>query len=79
MRTLLHWLSSKCARSSAGESNGFLIQEKVFALVFTGLRTVADARYFGHLAFAPRCAELRGFAAKNSPTVESDRERWTRY
>src|SRR5262249_49769657 len=41
-------LPSRCARSSAGESNGFLIQDRDFALVFTGLRTVADARCSPH-------------------------------
>jgi hypothetical protein len=39
------------------------------------LRTVADARYFGHLAFAARGAGLRSFAAKKFQTVENDRER----
>jgi hypothetical protein len=52
------------------ESNGFLIQERVFALVFTDLHTVADARYLSHFGFTPRCTELRGFAAKNFRTVE---------
>jgi hypothetical protein len=39
-------------------------------LVFTGLRTVADARCLSHLRFAPRCAELRGLTVKNFQTVE---------
>ena len=40
------------------------------------MRSIADARYFGGLQFAPRCAELRGFAAEISQTVENDRERF---
>ena len=40
------------------------------------MRSVADARCFGHSAFALRDAELRSFAAKNSQTVENDRETW---
>jgi hypothetical protein len=55
-------------------NNGFLIQERVFAHVFAALRTVADARYFGHPAFATRSAELRSFAAKIFRAVENDRE-----
>ena len=51
-----------------------VIQNRVFALVFTGLRTVADARCSRPVAFAPRFAELRRFAAKNLQTVEDDRE-----
>jgi hypothetical protein len=50
--------------------SGFLIQQRVFALVFTALRTVADARCFSHFVFAPRCADLRRFAAKISQTIE---------
>jgi hypothetical protein len=50
--------------------NGFLIQERVFALVFAVLHIVADAGQFGHSAFAARSAELRFFAAKNFQTVE---------
>jgi hypothetical protein len=38
------------------------------------LHTIADARFFGHLAFAARGAELRRFAVKNFQTVENDRE-----
>jgi len=38
------------------------------------LHSLADARRFGHSAFALRYAELRRFAAKNSQTVENDRE-----
>ena len=60
--------------SSAGQSNGFVIQERVFARVFTALRSAADGRYFGHSALALRYAELRSFAAKISQTVENDRE-----
>jgi hypothetical protein len=63
-----------CARSSAGESNGFLIQERVFARVFTGLRSVADARYFSLFGFAPRCTDSCSFARKISQAVESERE-----
>jgi hypothetical protein len=55
-----------------------LIQERVFARVFTGLRTVADARCFGHSTFAPRRAELRCFAAKNPQAVENDRRKCVR-
>jgi len=33
-----------CARSSAGSSNGFLIEEEVFARVFIALHSVGDAR-----------------------------------
>jgi hypothetical protein len=51
------------------------IQERVFARVFTGLRTVADARYLSQLGFAPHCAELRRFTHKIFQTVENDRER----
>ena len=69
-------LPIKCARSSAGESNGFVIQERLFALVFTSLRSVADARYFNYVAFAMRCVELRSFAAKIHATVENHREKW---
>jgi hypothetical protein len=47
-----------------------MIQERIFACVFTGLHTVADARHFGYSAFAARYAELRSFAAKFFPTVE---------
>jgi hypothetical protein len=39
-----------------------------------GLRTVADARYFGYSAFSAHRAELRRFAAKIFQTVEDDRE-----
>jgi hypothetical protein len=52
----------------------FLIQERVFARVFIGLRTVADARCFSHFALPPRCTELRDFAAKIFQTVENHRE-----
>jgi len=38
------------------------------------LHSDADARCFGHPAFALRYAELRSFAAQNSQTVENDRE-----
>jgi hypothetical protein len=38
------------------------------------LQNIADARCFGHSAFAARYAELRRFAAKISQTVEQDRE-----
>ena len=34
------------------------------------LHSLADARYLRHFAFASRCAELRGFAAKLQLTVE---------
>jgi len=34
------------------------------------LHNIADARQFRHFAFAPRCAELHGFAAEISQTVE---------
>jgi ligand-binding SRPBCC domain-containing protein len=40
----------------------------------TALPTVADARCFGHSAFAARYAELRRFAAEKNQTVENDRE-----
>src|SRR5262249_35356145 len=33
--------------------------------------SVVDARYFSHFRFAVRCAELRGFAARISRTVEA--------
>ena len=36
---------------------------------------MADARCSGRLGFTARWAELRGFAAKISQTVESDREK----
>jgi hypothetical protein len=38
------------------------------------LHSIADDRHFGHLAFAVCGAGLRSFAAKNSQTVENDRE-----
>ena len=53
-----------------------VIQESVFARVFTALHSVADARYFGRFGFALRCAELRGFAAKISQTVEETVKSW---
>ena len=46
-------------------------------LVFIALQSLADARCFGHSAFAARYAELRRFAAKNSQTVENDREKFS--
>src|SRR5207247_9660290 len=45
-----------------------------FACVFSGLRTLADARCFDNATFAARSAELRRFAAKNSQAIENDRE-----
>jgi hypothetical protein len=54
-----------------------LIEERFFARVFTGLRTVADARCLGHVRFAPRCAELRSFAVKNCRAIENDRGKVT--
>jgi len=59
----------------AENARGLIIQERVFALVFTALHSLADARCFGHSAFAARHAELRRFAAENSQTVENDREK----
>ena len=56
----------------------FLIQERVFALVFAALRIAADPRCFGHSAFATRYADLHSFAAKIFQTVENDREKWAR-
>jgi hypothetical protein len=53
----------------------FVIQERVFACIFTGLCTVADARCFNHFGFAPRCAELRCLTRKKFQTVENDREK----
>jgi hypothetical protein len=47
---------------------------KSFACVFSGLRTLADARCFDNATFAARSAELRRFAAKNSQAIENDRE-----
>ena len=50
------------ARSSAGESDGFLIQERVFGSFYTRLRTVADARRLGHFdsrRLAQNCSVLR--------------------
>ena len=47
-----------------------MIQERVFARVFTALHSDADARCFGDSAFAARGAKLRGFAAKNYQTIE---------
>jgi len=55
-----------------------MIQERVFAGVFTLLQSISDARYLSHFGFAPHCAELRGFAAKNLHAVENDREKLTR-
>jgi hypothetical protein len=37
----------------------------------------AKARQFGYSAFALCYAELRSFAAKNSRTVENDREKFS--
>jgi hypothetical protein len=39
------------------------------------LHSIADARCFGHSAFAARYAELRSFAAKTFRAVENDREK----
>jgi hypothetical protein len=58
-------------------TDGFLIQERVFASVFTALHIVADATHFGHSAFSARGVELRRFAAKNLQTVENDREKFS--
>jgi hypothetical protein len=41
------------------------------------LRSIADT--VSHFRFAARCAELRGFAAKNFHAVENDREKFTRF
>ena len=41
------------------------------------MHSLADARCFGYPAFAARYAELRRFAAKNSQTVENDREKFS--
>ncbi len=41
------------------------------------LRSVADAKQFGHAGFAVRYAELRTFAAKILQTVEGDREKFS--
>jgi len=41
------------------------------------LRTVADTRHFSHFTFLARGAELHSFAAKNSQTVENDREKFS--
>jgi hypothetical protein len=54
---------------------GLIIQGRVFAGVFIALHSDADARCFGHSAFAARGAELRSFAAKNCQTVEDDRRK----
>ena len=62
------------ARSSGEWSNGFLIQDRVFALVSTALRTVADTTHFSHSTLSVCGAELHNFAAKNSHAVENDRE-----
>jgi hypothetical protein len=56
-----------------------MIQDRVFAHVFTALHTVANARCSGASAFASRYAELRRFAAKNSQAVENDRESLGRF
>jgi hypothetical protein len=74
----------KCYSKSAlrpwnGWSNGFLIQEGVFACVFTSLRNIAGARCVRHSAFAMRSAQLRRFAAKNLQGVENGPERFTRF
>jgi len=45
-----------------------------FAQVFTATQSNADARSFDVSAVAPRCTESRSFAAKDSQTVENDRE-----
>jgi hypothetical protein len=45
--------------------------------VFTTLHSIADARCFSRSAFAAHYAELRRFAAKNSQTVENDREKFS--
>jgi len=67
-------LCSFCARNSSGQSSGFLIQERGLALIFAGLRAVADSRCFSQSSFASHYAELRGFAAKIFQTVENNRE-----
>ena len=70
---ILPWKNS-LARESEEKSISSLQwisnSQRVFALVFTALRTVADARCFSHFVFAPRCADLRRFAAKISQTIE---------
>ena len=45
-------------------------------LVFIALHSLADARCFGHSIFSARYAELRRIAARNSQTVENDREKF---
>jgi hypothetical protein len=69
---ILPWKNS-LARESEEKSISSLQwisnSQRVFALVFTALRTVAHARCFSHFVFAPRYADFR-FAAKISQTVE---------
>ena len=64
-------VAAKCTRSSAGQSNGFLIQQRLVACICSGLRTVADARClsrFGFARVAQTCAVLH---SKNSEIAES--------
>jgi hypothetical protein len=52
-----------------------MIQERVFARVFTALHSDADAGCFDHSdSQRARGAALRSFAAKTLQTVENDRE-----
>jgi hypothetical protein len=54
--------------------NDFVIQDSVFALLFTELHTVADAWCFRQSSVSQHYVALRDFAAKNPETVENDRE-----
>jgi len=67
------WLMTRRAVRDT-KINGFVIQERLFACVFTKLRSVVDARCFGHSAFAVRYTELSSFAAETLQTVENGRE-----
>ena len=53
---------------------GFLIGDRVFAHVLTGLRTLRTLGISAHFGFALPCAELRGFTAKYCRAVENDHE-----
>jgi hypothetical protein len=55
-------------------SRRFIIQERLFALTFTRLRTFADARCFEPSALSRRYADLQSFTAKILQTVEKYRE-----
>ena len=55
---------------------GLIIALTDFALVFTALHSIANARQLGRVILPPRYAELHSFAAKILQTVENNREKF---